>query len=219
MVTLDLLRLLSGQIHQAPSPMQPSLTKPERLLNINDDPGFGTLSVLAAISSPRLVSVDLLDLLKSLDDHSLTLNVLRPFTVDREAQVRQNLLTWVGNIQNRPDLLPETEQRLLTILAQLLEQKFKSLNYKELSKMLQLTPLKEMESVQEVIHEDRIEMLIEQIKVKFKFSERTMEKLTLKLRQLSLKDLEALFRDILYMKTLKQLNTWLDERLPATGEF
>jgi hypothetical protein len=70
-----------------------------------------------------------------------------------------------------------------------------------------------------VIHEDRIEMLMQQIEAKFKFSERTMEKLTLNLRKLALKDLEALFRNILSMKSLKELNAWIAERLPETEQI
>jgi predicted transposase/invertase (TIGR01784 family) len=184
-----------------------------------DDPGFGVLSALAVGSSPRLISVDLLNLLKRLDDESLALNVLRPFIVDRETQVRQNLFTWVEHIHNSPGLRPETEQRLLTVLAQLIEQKFKTLSYKELSKMLQLTPLKEMESVREVIHEDRVDLLTKFIRRKFHFAESTIEKLTVRLQQLPLQDLETLFvEDIFDMKTLKELNAWLDERLPETDQ-
>jgi predicted transposase YdaD len=77
-------------------------------LDSNDDPGFGTLAALTTDSMPHLISVDLLKLLKRLDDQSLALNVLRPFTVDRETQVRQNLLTWVQNIQDTPNLGSET---------------------------------------------------------------------------------------------------------------
>jgi predicted transposase YdaD len=187
-------------------------------LDIADDPGFGTLSSLALNPSPRLISVDLLNLLKQLDDQSLTLNVLRPFTVDTETQVRQNISRWVQNIQSIPELSPETEQRLLTVLAQLVEQKFKTLTYKELSKMLRLTPLKETESFREGIQEDRIEMLTKLIRHKFHFAESTLEKLTARLRQLTLPDLEALFEVILDMRTLRDLNAWLDERLAERVE-
>jgi hypothetical protein len=187
-------------------------------LDSNDDPGFGTLAALAAGSAPHLVSVDLLSLLKRLDDQSLALNVLRPFIVDRETQVRQNLFNWVQNIQNILNLSVETTQRLLTILTQLIEQKFKTLNYEELSQMLKLTPLEETYSGQKLLQNDRIDLLSKQIRHKFHFAESTLEKLTIRLRQLTLSDLEALFEAILDMKTLRDLNTWLDERLPETVE-
>jgi predicted transposase YdaD len=73
-------------------------------LNSVDDPGFSTLSALGAGPSPRLIAADLLTLLKQLDDNTLALNVLRPFIVDSETQVRQNILTWVENIHNTPSL-------------------------------------------------------------------------------------------------------------------
>ncbi len=60
------------------------------------------------------------------------------------------------------------ELRLIEVLAQLIEQKFKTLNYKELAKILNLV-----------------------------------------------KDLELLFGEILKFKSLKQLNAWIDSRLPA----
>jgi len=50
-------------------------------LNKDDDPGFDMLSLLARKPKPRLVSVDLLQLLNKLDEHSLVLNVLRPLLV------------------------------------------------------------------------------------------------------------------------------------------
>jgi hypothetical protein len=77
-----------------------------------------------------------------------------------------------------------------------------------------LTPLKETESVQEILHEEKVEILIRQIKHKFRFAESTMEKLTTRLRQLPSQDLDALFEAILDIKTLKEFNAWLDEHLP-----
>lgn len=186
-----------------------------------DDPGFSTLSLLATGPAPRLISVSLLNLLKQLDDHTLALNVLRPFTVDSEAQVRQNIRQWVQNIQYTTDLPPETEQRLISLLSQIIEQKFKTLSYKELSKMLELTPFREtasfQEALQEELQDDRIGMLTKLIRRKFHFAESTIEKLTVRLRQLTLPDLELLFDVILDMRTLRDLNAWLDERLPKTN--
>jgi predicted transposase YdaD len=191
-------------------------------LDIADDPGFGTLSSLALNLSPRLISVDLLHLLRQLGDQSLALNVLRPFIVDNEMQVRQNISQWVQNIRNTSELPAETEQRLISLLSQIIEQKFKTLTYKELSKMLKLTPFREttsfQEALQEELQEDRVEMLTKMIRHKFHFAESTLEKLTTRLRQLTLPDLEALFETILDMRTLKDLNAWIDERLAERVE-
>lgn len=85
--------------------------------------------------------------------------------------------------------------------------------------MLQLTPLRETTSFQEELKEYDVEMLTKQIRHKFHFAESTIEKLTIRLRQLSLQDLEALFEEILDMRNLKQLNAWLDERLPETEQI
>ena len=85
--------------------------------------------------------------------------------------------------------------------------------------MLQLTPLKETISGQELLQDDRVDMLTKHIRRKFRFAESTMEKLTTRLRQLPLADLEDLFEEILDMRTLKQLDAWIDERLPEAGEY
>ncbi len=60
---------------------------------------------------------------------------------ENEREVRANVVQWVENIRNTPELDPNAEERLLSVMSQLIEQKFKTLNYKELSQMLRLTPL------------------------------------------------------------------------------
>ena len=82
--------------------------------------------------------------------------------------------------------------------------------------MLDLTPLRETTSFQEEFQDYTVEILIKHIRRKFDFSERTMENLDIRLRQLQLKDLENLFEDIVDMNTLKQLNAWIDAHLPET---
>lgn len=190
-------------------------------LDGGDDPGLGTIPIYTENKAQRLISVSLPTLLQQLDERSLALNVLQPLTVDREAQVRENIFTWIENIKNTPDLEPDAEQRLITILSQIIEQKFKTLTYEELSKMLNLTPFRETTSFQEALREelqdDRTELLTKLIRRKFRFADSTMEKLTLRLQQLTLEDLEALFEAILDMRTLKQLNAWIDDRLPETN--
>ena len=82
------------------------------------------------------------------------------------------MVQWVTNIRQMPNLDPQTEEKLIAILSQLIEQKFKSLSYKELAARLRLTPLRETESVQEVLKEDRVDMLTAQIQDKFKLSDK-----------------------------------------------
>ncbi len=187
-------------------------------LDINDDPGFGTLTGLTQEPTSRLSSASLLILLKQLADEALSLNVLRPLVVQSELEVRQNILTWSTNIQSASDLSTEAKQRLLSVLSQFIEQKFKTLTYKEISKMLRLTPLRETISGQELLHDNNVEMLIKHISHKFRFAESTISKLDVRLRQLSLQNLEALFIDIIDMRTLREINIWLDARVPHKAE-
>jgi predicted transposase YdaD len=188
-------------------------------LDKKSDPGLGFVpAITVADKTQRIISLKLPDALKNLPDTSLALNVLRPFIVDNETEVRQNFVMWVQHIHsNSPD--PAAEQRLLEVLTQLIEQKFRTLTYKELAKMLNLVPLRELPSGQELIHEVlqdySIDMLTKQIKQKFHFADKTLNRVMLRLRQLTLKDLEQLFGEILKFKSLKQLNAWIDQRLAA----
>ncbi len=182
--------------------------------NESKDPGFGLVpTITTEDKKQRIISVKLPKVLENLPDTSLALNVLRPFIVDKEAEVRQNFVTWVENIKHN-DLGQVAELRLIEVLAQLIEQKFKTLSYKELAKMLNLVPLRELPSGQELLQEDRVDLLIRQIKQKFHLAEKTMNQVVARLRQLTLKDLELLFGEILKFKSLKQLNAWIDSRLP-----
>ncbi len=84
--------------------------------------------------------------------------------------------------------------------------------------MLNLTPFKETTSYKEALLEDlqsySLERLVRQIKRKYRFAEKTMTKLSVRLRQLTLKDLENLFEAIFDLSTLRELNAWIDSRLP-----
>ncbi len=88
--------------------------------------------------------------------------------------------------------------------------------------MLNLVPLRELPSgqelIQEVLQEDRVDLLIRQIKQKFHLAEKSLNQVMTRLRQLTLKDLELLFGEILKFKSLKQLNAWLDSRLPPQND-
>lgn len=184
-------------------------------LNGEDDPGFGTLKLLARRPKPRLIAVDLLALLKKLDEHALVLNVLRPLLVAEEQTVRDNVVQWVKNIRQTPNLNQGMEDRLITIMSQLIEQKFRTLTYKELSQMLKLTPLRETSSVQEVIKEELVGLLTRHIQRKFTLSEALTADLIVALERLEANQLEALFDQILDIDTYEVLEQWIDKRLPA----
>jgi len=199
-------------------------------LNKDDDSGFKKTHIYDEQKVQRILSVHLIDILKKLPDNSLALNVLRPLIVDTEQEVRQNIVSWVEQI-HQADLSPEAEQRLLMVMTQFIEEKFKTLSYKELANMLRLTPFKETASYKEAFLEDfqeamqevlpkelqrySIDRLIRVIKRKYRFAESTMTKLSVRLRQLTLPDLEALFEAIFDLATLRELNEWINARLPA----
>jgi predicted transposase YdaD len=180
-----------------------------------DDKGFKKTHIYDEQKVQRILSVHLIDILQKLPHNSLALNVLRPLIVDTEQEVRQNIATWAEQIHQVPDLSHEAEQRLLMVMTQFIEEKFKTLSYKELAEMLKLMPFRETTSYKESLQEDFTEMLVQQIETKFKFSQKTLAKLVLKLRQLALDDLKAMFKVIITMKRLKEINAWLDSRLPA----
>ena len=129
------------------------------------------------------------------------------------------LIKWVNNIRDIPDLSFETEQRLFIVLTQLIEQKFKTLTYKELSKMLRLTPFEETitfrETYQKKLREERTQTLVDIIRLKFSPAERTMTRISKRLIKLDLENLKILIRQMFVIDTLKQLNTWIEERIPS----
>lgn len=87
--------------------------------------------------------------------------------------------------------------------------------------MLNLVPLRELPSVQEVVQEvlqeQFVDKLIRQIKRKYHFAESTMTQLSVRLHQLALPDLEALFEAIFDLPNLHALNDWINARLPVPG--
>ena len=81
--------------------------------------------------------------------------------------------------------------------------------------MLHLTPLRETASVQEVLKEDRVDMLATQIQDKFKLSSKLIEALCADLEKLNLEDLKLLIRQILHFTSFEELEQWIAEHLPA----
>lgn len=183
-------------------------------LNPEDDPGLGTLKPLERKPHRRLLAVDLLKLLKKLDEQALVLNVLRPLLAKSEREVRQHVVQWVENIRQTPNLDRQTEERLVAILSQLIEQKFRSLSYKELAKMLRLTPLEETISGQELIKNERVAILTTQIQDKFTLSDQLVETVRMDLEKLSSDLLYQLIRQILHFETFEALEQWVADHLP-----
>ncbi len=194
-------------------------------LDGEDDGGFQTTHIYDQQKKQRILSVHLIDILRKLPNNSLALNVLRPLIVDTEQEVRQNITTWVEQI-HQAELSPQTEQRLLMVMTQLIEEKFRILSYKELCEMLKLTPFDQTDTFIETYQkklqedlkkdrmEDRVGLLIKLMKCKYHFARSTLVKLDTRLRQLTLKDLENLFEAIFDLPTLRALNAWIDSRLP-----
>lgn len=182
-------------------------------LDKEDDPGFGTLRLLSRKPKPKLVSLDLIELLKQLPENSLALNVLRPLLVENEREVRENVVQWVENIRQATAQDTTLEDRLLSVLSQLIEEKFKTLNYKELSQMLRLTPLRETTSGQELLKEERIEILLNQVDVKFGISPEMSEVVAADLERLDMNALKALLRQLLRLDTFEQLELWIADHM------
>ena len=184
-------------------------------LNKEDDLGLRTLKPLTYKPASRLVAADLIKLLKKLPESSLVLNVLRPLLAKSEREVRKHVVQWVENIRQTPNLDPQTEEKLVAILSQLIEQKFKSLSYKELAAMLRLTPLRETASVQEVLKEDRVDMLTAQIQDTFKLSDKLVTTVRTDLEKLNADTLYLLIRQILHLDTLEALEQWIADHQPV----
>ena len=183
-------------------------------LNKEDDPGLRTLKPLTYKPASRLVSADLIKLLKKLPETSLVLNVLRPLLAKSEREVRKDVVQWVENIRQTPNLDPQTEEKLVAILSQLIEQKFKRLSYKELAAMLRLTPLRETESVQEVLKEERVDLLMIMIDNKFSLSDALNQALRADLSTLPMDALQMLFPQMLHINSLEQLEQWIADLQP-----
>jgi hypothetical protein len=149
-----------------------------------------------------------------LPENSLALNVLRPLLVEDEDEVRQSVVQWVENIRQATGQDANLDERLISVFSQMIEQRFRTLNYGELSKMLRLTPFRETDSVKEVIKEERIDLLLNQIEVKFGLSPETTEAVAADLAKLDMNVLKALIRQLLRLDTFEQLELWISDHLP-----
>lgn len=144
------------------------------------------------------------------------LQVLRPLLIDDESVVRQNVVQWVEAIRRTPNIDTQTEERLVAILSQLIEQKFKNLSYKELAEMLRLTPLEETISGQELIKDAHVAILTTQIQDKFRLSDVLVETIRADLNKLDAEALALLVRQILHLDTFEDLEQWIADHHPHT---
>jgi predicted transposase YdaD len=124
------------------------------------------------------------------------------------------VVEWVENIRRAPNLDQATEERLISVLSQLIEQKFKTFSYNELSHMLRLTPLRETASVQEALKEDRVEMLTKQIQRKFDLAPDLLTMTIGELNQLEMDSLATLIEEILFIDSFEQLEHLITAHLP-----
>jgi len=139
---------------------------------------------------------------------------LNPLLTDSEREVRKNVVQWAETIRQTPNLGSQTEERLLTVMSQLIGQKFKNLSYKELAKMLRLMPLEETISGQELLKDAHVAILTTQIQDKFLLSEPLVETVRADLGKLDAEELALLVRQILHFDTFEELENWVAAHLP-----
>lgn len=80
--------------------------------------------------------------------------------------------------------------------------------------MIRFTPLAETVSGQELLKDECVTLLSEQVQTKFGVSGEVLDGLRAELQQLELADLKALFRQILKIETLEELEQWIAEHQP-----
>lgn len=126
----------------------------------------------------------------------------------------ENVVQWAETIRQTPNLGSQTEERLLTVMSQLIGPKFKNLSYKKLAKMLRLMPLEETISGQELLKDAHVAILTTQIQDKFLLSEPLVETVRADLDKLDAETLALLVRQILHFDTFEELENWVAARLP-----
>jgi len=139
---------------------------------------------------------------------------LRPLLVEDEREVREHVVQWAENIRQATNADANLEERLIDVLSQMIEQKFKTLSYEELRQMLRLTPFHETESFKEAMKNERVDILLNQIEIKFDVPPEKVEAIASDLAKLDLNTLKALLKQLLRLETLEQLEFWIDDHLP-----
>jgi len=174
------------------------------------DPGLETMGPLMHGHKHWLLHGYLPELLKRLKATSPILNVLRPLIAEQESVVRQQASGWVRAIRQSPDLDQAAQKRLVNLLVQFIVQKFSHLKSEEITKMLQLTPLRETVAVREWMHEGKVEMLAMLMEHKLSVA---ASKVMARLKALSETDLEALSAYLWKAENYQQVEAWIDGRL------
>lgn len=151
-------------------------------------------------------------MLEQLDESSLVLNVLRPLLAQDEDEVRSNVVKWVQNVRQMRRIDPEVEEQLLIVMSQFIEQKFSTLTYKELGRMLHLTPFEETTSARELLTDERLEILSTQIEMKFSPSGEKFEEIMRNLQFLELPYLKDLIKNLIAIETVEDLEIWIADK-------
>ena len=110
------------------------------------DPGT---PMVTSVPPSQLIRANLLECLSRLGEKTGVLTVLQPFTVTRKEEVFTHIREWDAELRSL-QLSDEKLHTLQELLEYLLLQRFPDLNMKEITAMLQLTPLEKTVAGQEV---------------------------------------------------------------------
>ena len=120
-------------------------------LDESHNPGLETLGPLAHDAHRWLITGVIPQLLVQVAHASPLLNVLRPLVAADVAEVEREGPQWVAAIQQMPQLDSGQHSVLVDLLVKFMMQKFVQLPYKELERMLKLTPLEQTRAGQELM--------------------------------------------------------------------
>jgi len=138
--------------HEAAADLKPQAWKCVVLfLDKSHDPGVETLGPLAHDAKRWLISGVIPELLAHVPHASPLLNVLRPLIATDVAEIERAGPQWVASIQQMPQLDAGQHSVLVDLLVKFIMQRFVELPYKELERMLKLTPLEQTRAGQELI--------------------------------------------------------------------
>jgi len=115
------------------------------------DPGVETLGPLAYDANRWLIHGVLVDLLANAQNASPLLSVLRPLVATSLEEVQREGPQWIQSIQQMPQLATHQRSLLVDLLVKFVMQRFVDLPYKELERMLKLTPLEQTRAGQELM--------------------------------------------------------------------
>lgn len=120
-------------------------------LDDSHDPGLETLGPLAHDAKRWLITGVIPKLLAAVPNASPLLTVLRPLIATDIEEVEREGPQWVASIQQMPQLDSGQHGVLVNLLVKFIMQKFVELPYKELERMLKLTPLEQTRAGRELM--------------------------------------------------------------------